>query len=231
MAGDWIKFEVATVSKPEVALAAEVLGVSRREALGIFLDFWCWLDANASTEVVPHVSRQSLETSLHCVGLAAILELIGWAKFDDKARIMTVANYHKHNGKSAKTRALEQKKKAKQRAEKRPDVVPDLSRLEKRREEISTSLRSVDIGLPTKEHRDIAKQVGVDCDAELAKYRDHFDAQGKRQKNPAAGFRNWLRRAAEFKPRSNERVAGAAAMFGDTAEPERDITPETLRVR
>ena len=230
MAGDWIKFEVATATKPEIAIAAEFLGVSRREALGIFLDFWCWLDANACADVVPHVSRKSLETSLHCVGFAAILEMIGWAKFDDAARKLTIINYGRHNGKSAKTRALEQKKKARQRAENCPDVVPDLSRLEKRREDISTSLRSVDIELPTNEHRTIAKNLGLDCAVELAKYRDYLATHGKRHKSQVAGFRNWLRRAAEYKPKTDARAAVAATMFGESHDDQRDITAEVTRL-
>ena len=117
MAGDWIKFEVATLHKPEVTLAAEYLGISRRETLGILLDYWAWLDANARHAVVTHVSRKSLEAVLQCVGLAAVLELIGWVKFDDERHEMTVTNYDRHNGESAKTRALDAKRKSAKRLE------------------------------------------------------------------------------------------------------------------
>ena len=48
MAGDWIKVEHATMDKPEVLRIADLLGVSRREAIGILFDFWVWLDRNIS---------------------------------------------------------------------------------------------------------------------------------------------------------------------------------------
>lgn len=139
MAGDWIKLEHATATKPEVGHAAELLGEDRRYILGLLFDYWLWLDSHLDDSrpgVVPNVSRKSLEDTLHCPGFAAVLESIGWAKFDDETRTLYVIHWERHNGKTAKSRALEQKKKAAQRANLSrscPDVVPDLSRLEKRR--------------------------------------------------------------------------------------------------
>ncbi len=109
MAGDWIKVEHATASKPEIGIAAEMLGISRREMVGLCVDYWIWIDANMSNSCngfVTHVSRKSIEDVLHCPGLAAVLEHIGWATFDDKAHILRITNWDRHNGKSAKTRAL-----------------------------------------------------------------------------------------------------------------------------
>ncbi len=140
MAGDWIKVEHATTRKPEVTTIAEMLGVSHRETMGILFDFWVWLDQNACHANVTLVSRKSLDSVLQCEGLAACLEHVGWVIWDDKARSMTVVNYDRHNGESAKNRGLATERKRRQRAK----VVTDLSRNdrdisvtreEKRREE------------------------------------------------------------------------------------------------
>lgn len=146
MAGDWIKVEVETPRKAEVLRIAEMLGISRRECMGLLVDYWAWLDANARTEFVPNLSRICLDSVLHCPGLAACLEAVGWASWSDDGWTMAVHNYSVHNGSSAKTRAYEQRKKKIQR-----EAVPVLSRIcpddmgtreEKRREEYKKQERS-----------------------------------------------------------------------------------------
>jgi hypothetical protein len=137
VAGDWIKVEHATAHKPEVLYMAELLGISRREMVGLITDYLIWLDVNARTEFVPNVSRLCLDSSLDCPGFSATMERIGWLKWDENGTMMWIANYAAHNGKSAKTRAYEQKKKSRQREKMRPDFVPVDGGLEKRREEKS----------------------------------------------------------------------------------------------
>jgi len=142
MAGDWIKVEKASVEKPEVTRAAEMLGVSRREALGTFIDFWVWLDDNLSgscPDFVRNVSRKSLDEFLHCPGFSATLESIGWGRFDDAAWILYISNADRHNGNPAKSRALDNKRKADTRRE-MSGSEPDRNRTreEKRREELTT---------------------------------------------------------------------------------------------
>lgn len=136
MAGDWIKVEVSTSHKAEVLRMAEMLGITRRECMGLLVDFWAWLDANSRTELVPNLSRKSLDGVLECAGFASCLESVGWAKWSADGWTMTVNNYAVHNGTSAKTRAYEQRKKKIQR-EKLSRLCPDDlgTREEKRREE------------------------------------------------------------------------------------------------
>jgi hypothetical protein len=139
MAGDWIKVEHATVNKPEVTMAAELLGISRREAVGLLFDYFCWLDSNLSDSCpgfVRNVSRRSLESILHCPGFAAVLESIGWATFDDEQRLFYVVNWDRHNGATAKSRALDQRRKKISR-EIVSGFCPVETGLEKRREEKS----------------------------------------------------------------------------------------------
>lgn len=49
-------------------------------------------------------------------------------------------------------------------------------------------------------HRTLAGELGVDCDREAEKYRDHEFAKGKSDAD--AAFRTWLRNAAEYRKRS-----------------------------
>jgi uncharacterized phage protein (TIGR02220 family) len=143
MAGDWIKVEHATLDKAEVLRVAELLGVSRRECIGLLMDFWAWLDNNTTSEVVPNLSRLSMDTRMSCPGFAAALEVVGWVKWDDKNTRAIIVNYDNHNGASAKTRASEQRKKKVQR-----NSVPVLSRQEgdtsgtRVREELEKSSKS-----------------------------------------------------------------------------------------
>jgi hypothetical protein len=137
MAGDWIKVEHATRRKPEILRAAEMLGISRREALGLFMEFWFWLDENLSEkcpEIVRNVSRKSLDEVLTCQGFSGVLESVGWGKFDDKEWTLHITNAERHNGKTAKTRALDAKRKSAKRLENvREMSAENRTREEKRR--------------------------------------------------------------------------------------------------
>jgi hypothetical protein len=93
---------------------------------------------------------------------------------------------------------------------------------------------------PTDEHERLAAEQGVNCQAEFRKYRDWLAANGRRQRDEIAGFRNWLRKAGEFRARDSgkpslhdKRAATAAAMQAhrttDHDEPH-DITAEVIRV-
>ncbi len=198
MAGDWIKVETGTASKTEVLRMAEMLGVDRRHCMGLLIDYWSWLDANARTDSVPNLSRSSLDSVLNCPGFAACIEAVGWAKWSQDGWQMTVVNYDHHNGSSAKTRASEQRKKREQRGRERDTTG---TREEKRR--TTTSLRSVVVAqpltAPTDRHAEIAATSGVSCQAEFVKYKDWLASSGKSHKDESAGFRNWLRRCAESK--------------------------------
>lgn len=72
-------------------------------------------------------------------------------------------------------------------------------REEKRRTSTTKSKAYTATELPTDEHRQIAAASGIDCSLEFAKYSDWLAANGKQHKNRNAGFRNWLRKAAECK--------------------------------
>lgn len=237
MAGDWIKVEIATSRKTEVLRIAEMLGIDRRACMGLLIDYWGWLDANARTEFVPNLSRKSLDDVLNCAGLASCLEAVGWAKWSDDGWTMQVVNYEHHNGTSAKTRAYEQRKKKIQR-----DKTGDKTGTREEKRRVNTERESIDA--PTDEHRQIANQLAIDCDVEWLKYRDQQANAPRKHSDLQAGFRNWLRRAKEFKPQPRAGPATTAAdrrsdvadqmyrrgKYAVANDTERDITGSAERV-
>jgi hypothetical protein len=244
MAGDWIKIEHATLDKPEVLLMAELLGIKRREMVGLLLDFFVWLDRNCGHGCVTHMSRMCLDDVLHMSGFSAVLCQVGWAEIDDRTGILTVKNWSRHNGSSAKSRALANDRKKEERS--RKSHADTVTREEKRRGTTS-SLRSDVVGAPpkraavlqepTQEHRLLAKSRGVDCAAEWQRYVDWLAANGKVHRDRAAGFRNWLARSSPLPVRSvggtqaDRRAEVAAAIFGKRGNDEPDdITGQSERV-
>lgn len=87
---------------------------------------------------------------------------------------------------------------------------------------------------PAMQHRSIATELGVNCDNEFSRYRDYLKTHGKTHKNEANGFRNWLRKAAEFKPKANvadmRQTVNDEIWKGSNGRSDRDITGESERV-
>ena len=133
MAGDWIKVEHATLDKPEVTLFAELLGVPVDHGVGLLVRFWMWLDRNSCNGVVTHVSRMSIDTVMHTPGFSAAIEVVGWLEFDEKARTARVPHFDRHNGSSAKSRALTKNRVQRSRnADVTLEALPEKRREEKR---------------------------------------------------------------------------------------------------
>lgn len=101
--------------------------------------------------------------------------------------------------------------------------------------------QKLELARPTDQHRSLANDLHLDCDAEFEKYRDNLAANGKSHKDEAAGFRNWLRRSQEFKrhshgPPNNASTARRVVSNGifpeatnERQEPN-DITGEAKRI-
>jgi hypothetical protein len=128
MAGDWLKVEKVTPDKPEIAILARKLGVSQGEAFLSWFRVYSWADGITCPGFVPHLSPEDADTASHaapgtCSALAS--REIGWLATDGGG--IQFINWDRHNGKSAKSRALEAEKKRKQREKKEPEE-PDLSR-------------------------------------------------------------------------------------------------------
>jgi hypothetical protein len=83
---------------------------------------------------------------------------------------------------------------------------------------------------PNPAHFSLATELGVDCLAEWSRYRDWLKTNGRQHKDPAAGFRNWLRKAREFAPRktaADGRAVVAQAIFGNRQGSKNDAIDGT----
>ncbi len=257
MAGGWIKVEKSTIRKSEVTAIARLLGVTRHHALGLLVEFWAWVDDMAVDGVVDACVDADVDATFATPGFAAALAVVNWIKFDRKNELTgraIIPNADRYFGESLKKRALASERQARWRAkhvDAHVDAVdvsrnatpstrlrPDKTRLNKT---TSKAIARVPLAQPADEHIELARSLGVDCQAEFDKYRDHFAANGRRHKDEVAGFRNWLRRAATYarpKPtaKHDNRAAFASDILGavghekSSDDEPRDITGQAVRV-
>jgi len=156
MAADWIKWQKGLLRKPEVIQIAARLGLSRREAGALLMEVWEWADENVYIDdsasgfdpdncpgsVRLGDSPASLfDATFAVAGLADAMTAVGWMHV--RSGSLVFPNFGRHNGKSAKARALDASRKRTERKQQAKIVrkpsgsEPDKSRTreEKRREE------------------------------------------------------------------------------------------------
>jgi len=145
MAGDWIKFEKATLDKPEVFEMAEMLDVDPDAVVGKLLRVWNWFDDQSHDGNANVTVRALLDRYAGVTGFTQAMESVGW--LDIEGRTMSLPNFDRHNGQTAKNRALTAKRVNKSRSKSNatcngesvtPIVTSSLP--EKRREEKSKVL-------------------------------------------------------------------------------------------
>ena len=142
MAGDWLKMECCLPEKPEVFQIAGILGIDPDEVLGKLFKVWRWFDAHTESGNAHSVTYALVDRIAGLVGFAEAMGLVGWLVQDGSD--LCVPNFDRHNGKTAKERALTAKRVAKSKAKgngeangegNAPTVTTPLPREEKRREE------------------------------------------------------------------------------------------------
>jgi len=149
MAGDWIKLECTTPDKPEVYQIADSLGIAPEHVTGCLISLWIWADQQTTDGNAPGVTRTLVDRKSGVSGFADEMVKVGWLSESECG--LSFPNFDRHNGKSAKSRALTAKRVAKHKKETNAEgngqnVTQALPREEKRREEEKTigQPRSVD---------------------------------------------------------------------------------------
>ena len=151
MAGDWLKIREDLHEDPAVLRMAAALETRPEHVVGYCLRFWGWVSRNVSLEnrdtcpsaSVVGVPILSIESVLQLPGFLPLLREVGWLEYDEteKPIVVTIPKFERHLSETAKQRALAAEKKRRQRAEKRPDSVPEktgqvsLKNRDQRREE------------------------------------------------------------------------------------------------
>lgn len=150
MAGDWIKIETSTPDKPEIFRISRYLnGLDRDVVFGKLIRLWVWFDKNSVDGVVDGLVSTDVDNMLSQESFMQALKSVNWCDFDDEKELIWLVNFDRHNGETAKKRALKNRRQAKYRkgsrgsVDTRPSTAASTNastREEKRREEYKTSL-------------------------------------------------------------------------------------------
>lgn len=126
MIAPWIKIEVTTPDKPEIVAMAETLKKDPDLIVGKLIRLWCWTDQNSVAGETVSITRKWIDRHVGLRGFAAAMESVGWLGGQDLA--LEFPNFSRHNGKSAKRRAMEKRKKDRQRHGTKVPESPPLTR-------------------------------------------------------------------------------------------------------
>lgn len=121
----WIKIETTTPDKPEVAKMAHRLKVKDHDLIvGKLVRLFAWADANSVDGQKVSITRAFIDRLVSMKGFAHALEHDAkWISGPDDS--IDFANFERHNGDSAKRRAMETRKKQDQRRGKDKDKDKD----------------------------------------------------------------------------------------------------------
>lgn len=211
MAGEWIKFESSLPEKPETLAITAAMGWTDPDlTVGKLMRLFRWFDQQTVDGNAARVTPALLDHVLGVTGLTQAVASVGWISITEDG--LSLCKFDRHNGESAKQRAQTAKRVAKHKSNAKandevtqaplPEALP---REEKRREEVTTSLRSVaratrkcPEGFVVTENLmawAAAEAPGVNLKTETAKFRDHTFKTA--HTDWAGAWRNWIRRTAE----------------------------------
>ncbi len=117
MAGDWIKIELTLPEKPEVITMAAELELDEDEVVGKLLRVWIWANRQSENGNALSVSEAFLNRFTGCDMFAQAMRKVGWLAGKDGELVLP--NFERHNSKSAKSRALANKRLTEHRKRKR----------------------------------------------------------------------------------------------------------------
>lgn len=140
MAGDWIKMRIDLQSHPKIVRILSATQSDKFRAIGGLHAVWSIFDTHSEDGVLNGYSAKTLDHIIGWDGFSAAMISVGWMV--ETPQGLEMPEFEEHNGKSAKRRAEDQKRKRESR--KCPQNVQDLSidlrtREEKRREEDKSS--------------------------------------------------------------------------------------------
>jgi len=245
MAGDWIKVEITTPDKPEEFEMAEMLHLSPDEVLGKLIRVWIWADQHTRDGNAPSVTKALLDRYAAVTGFAAAMISVGWL-LESGGRIQ-FSHFDRHNGKTAKTRALGAKRTQSHRSGNASVTQPPLQdrdsgvtdslpekreRREEKREDTQTQAakpRRVFVKPTAAEVSEYAASIGSNIDG--AEFCDFYESKGwkigrEAMKDWRATVRNWEARRKSERQATNEQRAERA---GFTAQARQDAQWDVFR--
>jgi len=134
----WLKFDTATPEKPEVLQITMAMGWDDPDlTVGKLLKLWRWFDVHTVDGNAAGVSAALLDRLIGVTGFAKAVADAGWLIIHESG--LTLPNFCRHNGKTAKDRVLTAQRVASHKDSKKGNasiVTSALPREEKRREEV-----------------------------------------------------------------------------------------------
>lgn len=104
MAGDWIKVECITPDKPEVLAIAGLLGIDPDAVLGKLVRLWVWANQVSRDGCAVSATDATIDMLVRLPGFAEAMRKTGWLHGENGH--VSFPNFARHNGNSAKKRAL-----------------------------------------------------------------------------------------------------------------------------
>lgn len=102
----WIKWTKGLTRKREVLLVAERLRVVPAHAAALCMLVWEWADDNTTDGYLRGMTPRMISTAIGIPGIAEVLaaQEVGWLHTVPDG--IVIPNFDRHNGKTAKQRAL-----------------------------------------------------------------------------------------------------------------------------
>jgi len=129
MAGDWLKIEADTPDKPEILAMSAMLNLDTDCVFGKCFRIWRWFDAHTEKGNARSVTSALLNRMVGVTDFAQAMEKVGWLVEDERG--VTLPHFDRHNGKTAKTRALTAKRVLKSKKSNASSVTSALPKAQK----------------------------------------------------------------------------------------------------
>lgn len=114
MAGEWIKMDRDLATKPAVIAIALATKLEEEHVVGKLHALWSWADKTTEDGFVPGATLAWVNKFVRAKRFAETMVEFGWLA--EKEGGIEFLDYHKHNGKSGRKRALENQRQQKHRA-------------------------------------------------------------------------------------------------------------------
>jgi len=130
MAGDWIKVSNDLSRKPEVVEMADLTGLDVFAVVGRLVEVWSWFDGHSENGNA-RITLAYLNHLVACPQFAEAMCAVDWLLVDD--RHLQLPHFDRHNGQTAKTRALTARRVKRLRNDaERTTALPEKRRVEKK---------------------------------------------------------------------------------------------------
>lgn len=114
MAQGWLKIEGATPDKPEVWAMSELLNIDPDDVFGKLFRVWFWFDQHTENGNSLSVTKKLLDRTVGVTGFADVMISVGWMTEENGE--ISLPNFKRHNGETAKKRALSTRRVEKHRS-------------------------------------------------------------------------------------------------------------------